>query len=57
MKDWAWVEDNPVLKISKPRAARGRERFLSDTERADLLAACRASTILARHTDAIPSSA
>lgn len=44
MKDWAWVEDNPVLKISKPRAARGRERYLSDAERADLLAACRAST-------------
>ena len=44
MKDWAWIEDNPVLKISKPRAARGRERYLSDTERADLLAACRAST-------------
>lgn len=44
MKDWAWVEDNPVLKISKPRAARGRERYLSDAERDDLLVACRAST-------------
>ena len=44
MKDWAWVEDNPVLKISKPRAARGRERFLSDDERDALLVACRAST-------------
>lgn len=44
MKDWAWVEDNPVLKISKPRAARGRERYLSDAERGALLTACRAST-------------
>ena len=44
MKDWAWVDDNPVLKISKPRAARGRERYLSDAERQALLAACKQST-------------
>lgn len=43
MKDWHWVTDNPVSKISKPRQARGRERFLSDDERERLLAACRAS--------------
>lgn len=44
MKEWNWVEDNPVLKISKPRQARGRERFLSDPERDKLLAACAASS-------------
>lgn len=44
MKDWGWVEDNPVAKISKPRAARGRDRFLSDGERAALLEACKQSS-------------
>ena len=44
MKDWQWVTDNPVSKISKPRQSRGRERFLSDEERERLLAACRASS-------------
>jgi integrase len=43
MKDWQWVTDNPVSKISKPRQARGRERYLSDDERERLLKACRAS--------------
>lgn len=43
MKDWQWVTDNPVSKISKPRQGRGRERYLSDDERERLLAACRAS--------------
>lgn len=44
MKEWNWVEANPVLKISKPREARGRERFLSDSERERLLVACAASS-------------
>lgn len=44
MKDWQWVTDNPVSKISKPRQARGRERYLSDDERERLLAACRTSS-------------
>lgn len=44
MKDWQWVADNPVSKISKPREARGRERFLADAERERLLQACRASS-------------
>lgn len=35
-----WVDDNPVKKIKKPREPRGRERFLSDEERANFLAAC-----------------
>lgn len=43
VKDWQWATDNPVAKITKPREARGRERFLSDAERLRLLEACRAS--------------
>lgn len=44
MKEWQWVTDNPVSKVSKPRQARGRERYLSDLERENLLEACRASS-------------
>jgi integrase len=44
MRDWQWVEDNPVRKIRKPREGRGRCRFLSDEERERLLTACRRST-------------
>ncbi len=44
VKDWAWLEDSPMRKVSKPREPRGRERFLSDKERDALLAACREST-------------
>lgn len=43
MRDWQWVDDNPLRKITKPREPRGRERFLSDIERERLLAACRSS--------------
>ena len=41
IKDWGWVEDNPVLKVSKGREPRGRVRFLSDNERARVLKACK----------------
>lgn len=37
VKEWGWLESNPVLKITKPREARGRVRFLSDEERKRLL--------------------
>jgi integrase len=43
MKDWEWIEDSPMRKVSKPREPRGRERFLSDDERTRLLEACRQS--------------
>ncbi len=39
-KEWGWVTDNPVLLISKPREAKGRVRFLDETERQALLKAC-----------------
>src|SRR5215510_10824758 len=43
VREWQWCEDNPVRKISKPKEARGRVRFLADDERERLLAACRTS--------------
>ena len=44
MKDWEWLEDTPMRRISKPKEPRGRERFLSDDERQRLLAVCQASS-------------
>lgn len=43
VKEWGWVEDNPLRKVSKSKEPRGRVRFLSDDERTRLLAACRES--------------
>lgn len=42
IKEYGWVEDNPLLKITKPKEPRGRVRFLSDDERKRLLDACKA---------------
>ena len=42
-KEWGWLEDSPMRKVTKPKEARGRVRFLSDDERTRLLAACRES--------------
>ena len=44
VKEYGWIEDNPVLKVSKPTEPRGRVRFLSDEERDALLTACRESS-------------
>jgi integrase len=44
MKDWGWLEDTPMRKVSKPREPRGRDRFLSDDERRTLLSACKESS-------------
>lgn len=40
VKEWGWLDDNPMRKVSKPREPRGRVRFLSPDERARLLKAC-----------------
>ncbi len=42
MKEYGWVEENPLLKITKPKEPRGIVRFLSDDERKRLLEACKA---------------
>jgi integrase len=43
VKDWSWMDDNPMLKVRKPTLPRGRVRFLSPEERKVLLENCRAS--------------
>jgi integrase len=42
-KEWGWLNENPVLKITKLKESRGRVRFLSDEERFRLLQACQNS--------------
>lgn len=41
MKEWEWVNQNPVSRISKYKEPRGRVRFLSDEERTNLLRVCK----------------
>src|SRR3990167_6695145 len=43
MKEWAWLDDTPMRKVTKPKEPRGRVRFLSDDERPRLLEACKQS--------------
>ncbi len=44
VKEWQWLDDSPMRKVTKPKEARGRVRFLSDDERARLLTACKESS-------------
>jgi integrase len=44
VKEWQWLDDSPMRKVSKPKEPRGRVRFLSDDERTRLLSACRESS-------------
>lgn len=50
IKEWGWLEDNFVLKITKPKEARGRIRFLSEDERKRLLEASVKSSNKYLHT-------
>ena len=43
VKEWGWLDDSPMRKVSKPKEPRGRVRFLSDEERKALLEACKES--------------
>ena len=43
VKEYQWLEDSPMRKVSKPQEPRGRVRFLSEEERAALLSACEQS--------------
>ncbi len=43
VREWGWLEDNPIRRIAKLTEPKGRVRFLSDDERSRLLAACRMS--------------
>ena len=41
MKEWQWLDDNPMRKVRKLTEPRGRVRFLTDDERKNLLEACK----------------
>ena len=43
VKEWEWMEDNPLRKVSKLKEPRGRVRYLSTEERERLLKACKES--------------
>ena len=43
VREWGWVEDNPLRKVSKMKEPRGRVRFLSEVERERLLVVCKES--------------
>ncbi len=40
IKEWGWLDDSPMRRVTKPKEPRGRVRFLSDEERERLLDAC-----------------
>lgn len=44
VKEWGWLEDSPMRKVTKPKESRGRVRFLSDDERIRLLKLCKESS-------------
>ncbi len=41
VKEWEWLDDTPMRKVSKPQEPRGRVRYLDDDERMRLLEACK----------------
>lgn len=43
LKEWGWLEDSPMRKVTKPKEPRGRVRYLSLEERHALLEACKNS--------------
>src|SRR5262249_32628338 len=43
VREWEWLEDSPMRRISKLKEPRGRVRYLSDDERQRLLDACKVS--------------
>lgn len=43
VKEWSWLEANPLERVNKPKLDNARVRFLDDDERQRLLAACQES--------------
>lgn len=43
VKEWGWILDNPMARVTKEQENKGRNRFLSLEEKDGLLAACRIS--------------
>jgi len=44
VREWGWLDDSPMRKVSKPSEGKGRERFLSLQEKDRLLEACKVSS-------------
>ena len=44
IREWGWLEDSPISKVTKPKEPRGRVRVLDDEERVQLLKACNESS-------------
>ena len=44
IREWAWMEENPLRKVAMPKVDNARVRFLSDDEKHRLLARCLQST-------------
>ena len=43
-REWGWLRENPMRRVTKRKEARGRVRFLSDEEHERLLPACKESS-------------
>ena len=43
VREWGWLEVNPVKRVTRPKTPRGRVRFLSEDELGRLMAACNES--------------
>lgn len=41
VKEWQWIDENPMHKVTKLKEPKGRVRFLSDNERIRLLSGCK----------------
>ena len=44
VREWGWLETNPVKRVTRPQKPRGRVRFLTEDELGRLMGACAAST-------------
>jgi integrase len=44
VREWGWLEDSPMRRVSKPKEGKARIRFLSDEERLRLLKTCKESS-------------
>lgn len=42
VREYGWLEANPMQRVTKPKEPKGRVRFLSEEEMKDLLKACKA---------------
>lgn len=49
VREWGWIQDNPMRHVARKPENKGRVRFLSDDERKALLKACKDSDLAALH--------